>query len=76
MLNNKKRYYINANFQGTALRLRLNTKNIESLSQVLQRYRNEGYEIAKQLGSRAIVSPSTASQMLSKEFNSKEFIGI
>ena len=76
MLNNKKRYYINANFQGTALRLRLNTKNIENLSQVLQRYRNEGYEIAKQLGSRAIVSPSTASQMLSKEFNSKEFIGI
>ena len=70
LLNNRKRYYIKTNFQGTALRLRLNTINIGTLSQILKKYQIEGYEIARQLGKKALVSASTASQMLSKDFSS------
>jgi len=70
LLNNRKRYYIKTNFQGTALRLRLNTNNIRTLSLILEKYRNEGYEIARRLGKEAPVSASTASQMLSKDFSS------
>ena len=70
LLNNRKRYYIRTNFQGTALRLRLNTNNIDTLSQILSKYRTEGYEIANQLGKMSVVSASTASQMLAKDFKS------
>lgn len=70
LLNNRKRYYIKTNFRGTALRLRLNTNNIGALSQILEKYRNEGYKIARRLGKEALVSASTASQMLSKDFSS------
>ena len=70
LLNNRKRYYFKTNFQGTALRLRLNTNNIGTLSQILEKCRNEGYEIARQLGKEGLVSASTASQMLSKDFSS------
>ena len=70
LLNNRKRYYIKTNLQGTALRLRLNTNNIGALSQILEKYRNEGYKIARRLGKEALVSASTASQMLSKDFSS------
>lgn len=70
LLNKRKQYYFKTNFQGTALRLRLNTNNIGTLSQTLKKYRIEGYEIARQLGKGALVSASTASQMLSKDFSS------
>lgn len=55
-------------FGGTALRLTLRLDSIQDLSPKLDQFRKEGYEIAARFGKSAVLSASTASQMLSKDF--------
>jgi len=57
-------------FQGTAIRMIINTHNVADLNKRLENYRDEGYEIAQtisELGS--CIEASTASMMLSKDFD-------
>jgi hypothetical protein len=63
----KKAY--NTNFSGTALRLTLNTQNIDSLSKSLNKFRKEGQEITKKLKGVGRISSEAASFMLTKDFN-------
>lgn len=69
LLNDQKRYYFNTAFEGTALRLRLNVKNIYTLNKMLSKFHNDGIEIAKAYGNGAVITASTASRTLAKEFN-------
>lgn len=57
-----------SSYKGTALRLQINTQKIFDCSLMLQRFRNEGSEIAKELKSHNIIEPSLASTMLVKDF--------
>lgn len=57
-----------ANFPGTALRLKIDTARVQSISNMLNQFRDEGYEIAKELSASASISASTASTMLGKDF--------
>lgn len=54
---------------GTAVRMVLNTSKLTELSLMLAKFREEGYEIAKQIKGVGMYKASTASQMLSKDFN-------
>lgn len=68
LLNQRRRYYLPANFNGTALRLRLKLNRNLSISNVLEKYRKEGYDIAKQFNEEAVLDANAASQVLSKDF--------
>lgn len=56
------------NYQGTALRLNLCSRDVKQLQTVLSRIMKEGDEIAKQIDMDS-PSPSAASRILSDEFN-------
>ncbi|GGD51889.1 hypothetical protein [Lacimicrobium alkaliphilum] len=55
-------------YKGTALRLRIDTSNIYSYSEMLAQYRNEGYEAAKKFSGKDAIEPSIASTMLARDF--------
>lgn len=55
-------------YKGTALRLRIDTSNIYSYSEMLAKYRNEGYEAAKKFAGKDAIEPSIASTMLARDF--------
>jgi len=57
-----------ASYQGTALRLQINTDNIADCSSMLKRFRDEGSEISKELKTHPIIEASMASTMLAKDF--------
>lgn len=57
-----------SSYKGTALRLQINTQKIFDCSLMLQRFRDEGSEIAKELKSHNVIEPSLASTMLVKDF--------
>ena len=63
-----KRYFETC-FKGTAVRLTIKTANLESLKDALERYRTEGYEIQKMYREIVNIDPSSASLMLSEDFN-------
>lgn len=65
-LSENKRRYLETPFQGTALKLTLNTGRLSSLSSILSRYREEAAKIDK--SSNEIISASKASTMLSRDF--------
>lgn len=54
--------------RGTAVRMVLNTNRLTKLSEMLSEFRDEGYEIAKQIKGVGIYTASAASQMLSRDF--------
>ncbi len=53
---------------GTAVRMVLNTRKLASLSGMLQQFRSEGYEVARQIKGVGVYAASAASQMLSRDF--------
>lgn len=55
--------------RGTAVRMVLNTSKLTELSSMLAKFRNEGYEIARQINGVGMYEASAASQMLSRDFN-------
>lgn len=64
----KKHIYLNHEYQGTIVRMVLNTKKIKKLPEMLREYRDEGYEIAKSIKGVGYYQASAASQMLSRDF--------
>lgn len=63
-----KRYF-STNLNGTAVRLVLKTDQLSSLKDALDNYRNEGYEIQKKYKEIVNIDPSSASLMLSTDFD-------
>lgn len=53
---------------GTAVRMVLNTSKLTTLNEMLTQFRDDGYEIAKQIKGVGMYKASAASQMLSKDF--------
>ena len=54
-------------FRGSAIRLNIRVDTIGDLASRLDQFRKEGYEFAAGFGKSAVLSASTASQMLSKD---------
>jgi hypothetical protein len=59
---------IECNYHGTALRLRVDTSRITSYSEMLNKYKNEGFESAKKFSGNDAIEPSVASSMLVRDF--------
>jgi len=55
-------------YQGTALRLRINTCQISSYNEMLAQYRDEGFAAAKKFAGKDAIEPSVASTMLARDF--------
>jgi anti-sigma regulatory factor (Ser/Thr protein kinase) len=53
---------------GTAVRMVLNTRKLTDLSQMLAKFKADGYEIAKEIKGVGMYTASAASQMLSRDF--------
>ena len=53
---------------GTVVKMVLKTDRLKSLSEMLSTFRNEGYEIAKEIKGLGFYEASSASQMLSRDF--------
>ena len=66
-LSEKKKRYLETPFEGTVIKLTLNTHRLRSLSEMLGRYREdaEKYDVSKNY----VVSASKASTMLTRDFN-------
>ncbi len=61
--------YLESSLNGTAVRLIIKTENIDSLRGSLEKFRNEGYEIQKKYREIVSIDPSSASLMLSQDFD-------
>lgn len=68
LLKGDKKEYVDVSFRGTALRMSLRTDLLTELYASLERFRKEGFKIAKKFGLGASLTASTASQMLSRDF--------
>ncbi|MBB1474542.1 MULTISPECIES: hypothetical protein [Shewanella] len=55
--------------RGTAVRMVLNTSKLTELSSMLAKFRDEGYDVAKQIKGVGMYEASAASQMLSRDFD-------
>lgn len=67
-LDNQNKTDMECNYKGTALRLRIDTSRITGYSDMLERYRKEGYEAAKKFAGDDAIEPSVASTMLARDF--------
>lgn len=63
-----KRYFA-CSFKGTAVRMVIKTDQIKSLKDSLETYRKEGYEIQRAYREIVNIDPSSASLMLSEDFD-------
>lgn len=63
-----KRYFP-CKLRGTAIRMVMRTSQIEGLRESLEKYRKEGYEIQKRYKEIVKIDPSSASLMLSDDFD-------
>ena len=63
-----KRVY-DTELEGTAIRMTILTSQISDLKDMLAQYREEGYEIQKNYREIVSIDPSSASLMLSEDFN-------
>lgn len=61
--------YLDTTAVGTAVRLIIRTANIDSLRGSLEKFRNEGFEIQKKYREIVSIDPSSASLMLSQDFD-------
>lgn len=61
--------YIDTSLSGTAVRMMIRTENLDSLSTALARYRADGFEIQKKYVEIVSIDPSSASLMLSQDFD-------
>ncbi|MEZ9472163.1 hypothetical protein AB4211_17675 [Vibrio lentus] len=57
-----------SNYHGTALRMRIDTSRIGDYSEMLARYRDQGYAAAKRFSGENAIEPSVASTMLARDF--------
>ena len=60
--------YYDINYQGTILRLVMNSSNLRDISLTLERFRDDGQKIAHKLGKGAVLNASTMSIMLKNNF--------
>jgi|ADurb_Total_1213_FD_contig_71_1005562_length_1620_multi_3_in_0_out_0_2 anti-sigma regulatory factor (Ser/Thr protein kinase) len=58
-----------ASFQGTLIRIRLNTSSIPSLDEQLSKYISEGEKLAKKIKQNAIVTASQISRLIHDDYN-------
>ena len=63
-----KRYYDTA-LTGTAVRLTIKTANLDSLKDMLAKYREDGFAIQQKYKEIVSIDPSSASLMLSQDFD-------
>lgn len=63
-----KRYF-STSLDGTAVRLTINTSDLPSLRDALAKYRDDGYEIQRKYKEIVSIDPSSASLMLSEDFD-------
>lgn len=56
---------------GTVVRMVLNTRKLSELNSMLAKFREEGYELAKQIKGVGMYAASAASQMLSRDFTER-----
>jgi hypothetical protein len=56
---------------GTVVRMVLNTSKLSELNSMLAKFREEGYEVAKQIKGVGMYAASAASQMLSRDFTER-----
>ena len=69
LLFNHKKTDLNCTYKGTALRLRINTKNLSSCNEMLATFREEGETKALELDKDGtVIKASIASTMLRKDF--------
>ena len=68
LLNHAGKKDMECNYKGTALRMRINTKRITNYSEMLDKFRKEGYAAAKKFGGADAIEPSVASTMLARDF--------
>jgi hypothetical protein len=68
LLNGSSKEDMECNYHGTALRLRIDTSKITTYSDMLTKYKEEGYEAAKTLSGDDAIEPSVASTMLARYF--------
>lgn len=61
--------YFNCSYNGTAVRMVINTDQVEELGKSLELYRKEGFEIQRTYKEIVNIDPSSASLMLSKDFD-------
>jgi hypothetical protein len=61
--------YVDSGVKGTAVRLSIRTENVESLRDSLDKFRVEGFEIQKKYKEIVSIDPSSASLMLSQDFD-------
>jgi len=67
-LDNTSKQDLKCRYQGTALRLRIDTSQLSSYSEMLDQYRNEGFAAAKKFAGKDAIEPSAASTMLARDF--------
>jgi hypothetical protein len=67
-LNSILKTDISGNFRGTAVRLLINTRGVRELSDRLAQFRQDGLRAAKRVKGALSFDPSSASQMLSRDF--------
>ncbi len=69
MLTEKNKSYRECAFAGTAVRMVIRTGQLPRLREALELYRTEGYEIQRTYEEIVNIDPSSASMMLSEDFN-------
>jgi anti-sigma regulatory factor (Ser/Thr protein kinase) len=66
--NGKQHLELSHKCSGTVIKMVLNTSKLLTLSDMLTKFREEGYDIAKQIKGVGVYTASAASQMLSRDF--------
>lgn len=61
--------YVETSLNGTAVRLMIRTQQLDSLRDALAKYRADGFEIQKKYAEIVSIDPSSASLMLSQDFD-------
>lgn len=69
ILTPKGKRYFSSNFQGTAVRLVLKTDEMATLRNALETYRKDGLKIQSNYSEIVKIDPSSASLMLSEDFD-------
>ncbi len=68
IFNSKKKEDISCSYKGVALRLRINTMNLENCSTMLESFREEGRKTSEEMNNGDIIEPSIASTKLASNF--------
>jgi len=69
--NGKQHLGLTHQCSGTVIRMVLNTSKLSNLNDMLAKFREEGYEVAKEIKGVGVYKASAASQMLSKDFTTE-----